>query len=372
MKILHLLYESKGDYFGVGGVGMRAYEIYSRLKIRHDITLVCKKYPGATDKEIGGLRHIFVGTESKSLTKCLLSYARDAAYFVRQYGNDFDLVVEDFSPAIPRLLPRFFRTRPVILQVQGFTGNLYFKKYNPAYALFLFLSERVSPHMYSNFIFITCDTARRLSISNKKHLGIIPNGISHELLETPVGNGTYLLYFGRIDIYGKGLDTLLDGYAEFVRSNPDIKLVIAGDGRDRKKFEAMIRRMPDQARKNIEMPGWISDDEKAEVIGKAISVIFPSRHEVQSIAVLEAMACGKPVIASNIQEFAYVTDIGSGILFRTGDPSALAEAMKKILRSSDRRAMGQKGRDWVRNFTWDRIALQYEKFLQDVISRENQ
>jgi len=177
VKILHLLYESKGDYFGIGGVGMRAYEIYSRLKNRHDITLVCKKYPGAEDKEIAGLRHIFVGTESKSLTKCLLSYARDAAYFVRQYGNDFDLVVEEFSPAIPLLLPRFFKTKPVILQVQGFTGNLYFKKYNSAYALFLFLSERVRPHLYSNFIFITRDTARKLSISNKKHVEIIPNGI---------------------------------------------------------------------------------------------------------------------------------------------------------------------------------------------------
>ena len=49
MKILHLLYESKGDYFGIGGVGIRAYEIYRRLKDRHDITLLCKKYPGAVD-----------------------------------------------------------------------------------------------------------------------------------------------------------------------------------------------------------------------------------------------------------------------------------------------------------------------------------
>jgi len=125
-------------------------------------------------------------------------------------------------------------------------------------------------------------------------------------------------------------------------------------------------RLPGQVRKNIEMPGWISHDRKTEVISKAISAIFPSRHEVQSIAVLEAMACGKPVIVSDIQEFAYVTEIGSGISFRTGDSSALAEAMKKILRSNDRRAMGQKGRDWVRNFTWDRIADQYEKFLKSV------
>ncbi len=84
MKILHLLYESKGDYFGIGGVGIRAYEIYRHLRDRHDITLLCKKYLGAKDGEINGLRHVFVGTESKSLMKTLLSYAYQSTVFVKK------------------------------------------------------------------------------------------------------------------------------------------------------------------------------------------------------------------------------------------------------------------------------------------------
>ena len=51
MKILQLIYESFGSPFGFGGAGVRAYEIYKRLKARHDITFLCMKYPEAIDGE---------------------------------------------------------------------------------------------------------------------------------------------------------------------------------------------------------------------------------------------------------------------------------------------------------------------------------
>jgi hypothetical protein len=62
LKILQIIYESYGNLFGVGGAGVRAYEVYKRLQDRHEITLLCMKYPGAKDGEIEGLRHVFVGT----------------------------------------------------------------------------------------------------------------------------------------------------------------------------------------------------------------------------------------------------------------------------------------------------------------------
>lgn len=118
MKILHLLYESKGDFFGIGGVGVRAYQIYKRIQERHDITLLCKKYPGADDGNIDGLRHIFEGIESENLTKTLLSYAYHASRFVKRHAEEYDVIVEEFSPAIPTFFHAFVK-KPVVLQVQG-------------------------------------------------------------------------------------------------------------------------------------------------------------------------------------------------------------------------------------------------------------
>ncbi len=68
MKSLHVLYESKGDYFGIGSVGIMA----------------------------------------------LLSYAFNASLFTRKYGNEFDVIVEEFSPAIPTFL-HAFTSKPLVL-----------------------------------------------------------------------------------------------------------------------------------------------------------------------------------------------------------------------------------------------------------------
>lgn len=369
MKILHLLYESKGDYFGIGGVGIRAYEIYRYLKDRHDITLLCKKYPGARDGEKEGLRHIFVGTESKNLTKTFLSYARRSARFLRTHGSGFDVIIEEFSPAIPSFI-HFFTEKPLILQVQGYTGVLYFKKYNLAYAVTLSLLEQLRPMFYKNFIFINSQTQSKLFLGRPKHRCIIPNGVPAELLQSldrPFQDRGYVLFLGRIDIYGKGLDTLLGGYAEFYRSFPDTKLVIAGDGRDMELFRTMLTKLPENITRNIDLLGWVSGDKKMEVLKRASFVVFPSRHEVQPIAVLEAMAAWKPVIVSDIPEFSFVTDKGAGIAFRTGDAMSLTQSMKDLMAGGGQQDMGRRGRDLVKDFTWEGIAAKFENFLYTVL-----
>jgi glycosyltransferase involved in cell wall biosynthesis len=375
MKILHLLYESKGDYFGIGGVGTRAYEIYRRLKDRHDITLLCRKYPGAKDREIiEGLKHVFVGTESKSFTKALLSYACHAAGFVKKYGNEFDIIIEEFSPAIPTFL-HFFTNKPVVLQMQGYTGGLYFRKYNPAYASMLYFLEKLRPLFYDNFIFISHETVKRFSkggmgrlfaLKGNTCIEIIPNGISPELLNSMPEENNYILYFGRIDIYAKGIDTLLEAYKNFSKSFPEIKLVIAGDGREMNEFKDMLMKLPDDSRKNIELLGWVSGDKKIEIISKALFVVLPSRHEVQPISILEQMASGKAIIVSDIPELSYITEKGAGVSFKSGDAAALTQSMKDLAARKDIREMGQRGRDLVKDLTWDKIALQFEAFLEQV------
>jgi glycosyltransferase involved in cell wall biosynthesis len=371
MKILHLLYESEGDYFGIGGAGIRAYEIYRFLKGRHDITLLCKKYPGARDRDIEGLKHIFVGAESVSLAKTLLSYAFHSGRFVHRHGDEFDVIIEEFSPAVPTFL-HCFSKRPIVLQIQGYTGRLYFRKYNPFSALALYTLESVRPLFYKSLIFICDETRKRFSLKNRRCIGIIPNGVSSKLLNVSPDEGDYVLYLGRIDIYGKGLDLLLSAYQKFTGSSPGVKLAIAGDGRDAGRFKGMINRVPDDIRKGIKLLGWVSGDKKSDVLGRALFVLFPSRHEVQPISVLEAMACGKAVIVSDIPEFSFVTEHGAGLSFRSGDADSLAQSMVHLAgkHMHDMRGqMGRSGRDVLKDRTWDKIAEMYEGFLEQTVRR---
>lgn len=363
MKILHLLYESKGDYFGVGGVATRAYEIYHHLRDKHDITLLCKKYPGAVEGEKEGLRHFFAGTESRSLTRTLLAYARQAYRWVRERGDEYDVIVEEFSPAIPTFLHAAAK-KPVVLQVQGYTGRFYFKKYNPLYASVLFIMEQLRPACYRNFIFINGETAARFHLKAGSRIGIISNGVSSKLFGPPMMGGDYVLYLGRIDIYSKGLDLLLTAYTKFLQSFPETRLLVAGEGRDMNKFRGMIADLPEKAGKKVELLGWVSGERKIEVLQKAAFVVFPSRHEVQPISILESMACCKAVVVSDIPGFRFAVQNEAGLSFLPGDASSLALAMEAMMRQKDDQLKyGLRGREWAKEVSWDRIALLYEDFL---------
>ncbi len=369
MKILHLLYESKNDYFGIGGVGIRAYNIYRYLKDRHDITLLCRKYPGASDEEINGLRHIFVGAESKNFTKALLLYTYHAASFVRKYGKEFDIIIEEFSPAIPTFL-NLYTKRPVVLQIQGFTGTEYFKKYNIVYSTILFLFEKIRPKFYRNIIVVSDTTIKRFDLQPRRTIQVISNGIAEEIFRVEPGESDYILFLGRIDIYQKGLDLLLEAYKTVYRHFPHVRLIIAGDGRDRDDFSHLINGLPEDIQKNIHLSGWVEKAHKTSLLKDSLMVVVPSRHETQGIVVLEAMAYGKPVVASNIREFRYVIESGAGIAFQAGDASSLARSMKSCIASTNRKSMGIKGRERVQDLTWRNIALKYEHFLLDVLDED--
>lgn len=366
MKILHLLYESKGDYFGIGGVGIRAYKIYNYLRDKHDVTLLCKKYPAAQDGYRDGLKHIFVGTESRNFTKTLLSYAYQAALFVKKHGDEFDIIIEEFSPAIPTFL-HLYKKRPVVLQIQGYTGRQYFRKYSLFYSTTLYILEKLRPKYYKDIIVVSDVTKNRLNLNDKKNISTISNGIDRELLELKPGESDYILYLGRIDIHHKGLDILLDAYKEFYKTFPDVRLIVGGGGRDMRTFTELVGKLQEDIKKNIEIIGWIDGERKLSLLMNALIVVIPSRYESQAIVALEAMACGKSIIVSDIPELNYVVKSGSGISFKTEDSVSLSESLKDLVSGNKRKGMGQMGREWVKEFTWDRIAESYEKYLYRVL-----
>jgi len=78
------------------------------------------------------------------------------------------------------------------------------------------------------------------------------------------------------------------------------------------------------------------------------------------------MGSGKAVLVSDIPEFRFVKETGAGTEFKAGDARSLAQAMKDLLIHRERKEMGQRGRDWVKYYTWDQIALKYEEFLYKI------
>ena len=112
------------------------------------------------------------------------------------------------------------------------------------------------------------------------------------------------------------------------------------------------------------MVGFVEGQEKIDLLKRCLFLVMPSRYEGYPNTMMEAAACGKPLIVSDIHELRCVVEAGFGVSFKNGDAKDLADKMKFLLgNESLRREMGEKGREFVKNLTWDRIAEEYEEFL---------
>lgn len=349
MKILHLIYDHVNNPWVGGGGAVRVYEIYKEIGNRHDVMIMCGKFPGCRDYDEDNLKFRFVGTD-RGFILSTFAYAWQANRFVRKHYADYDIIIEDFAPWNP-VFSHLIKERPVVLQIQNYMGKEILNKYFAAGIPF-YLIERFYPRFFNSWVVLLDNLNKRFHIKGK----VIPQGIPGAYLKTDIIEGKYAAFLGRIDIHQKGLDILSDAIKTM-----QVKLKIAGDGRDRKRFLRMIKDSP-----NVEWVGMVKGSDKVEFLRNAQFLIVPSRFEGQGIVLLEAAALGKPAIVSAIPELAYAVEAGFGISHLAGDAEDLIEKINLLTRDEAlRKKMGLKAREYALSLGWEKISIQYEKFLKE-------
>ncbi len=151
--------------------------------------------------------------------------------------------------------------------------------------------------------------------------------------------GDYYLYFGRLSPE-KGVDVLIRAAAGLGRG----RLLILGDGPERESLERLASEL---GAGNIEFLGRRPADEVRSILGAARFVVLPSRwYENLPFSAMEALAAGRPVVASDIGGIPEMVDDGvNGFLVPPGDEGALAERIAALLDDPALRAeMGSRGR----------------------------
>lgn len=155
---------------------------------------------------------------------------------------------------------------------------------------------------------------------------VVPNGVDAARFRPGAGGsaGDYLLVVGRLVPY-KGIEVLLRALA-MVRGAPP--LVVAGEGPLRARLEAEAQRLGLDAR----FMGRVSDEALPELYRGAKLTVLPSvnRQEAFGITLVESMACGTPVVASDLPGVAEVARLG-GLVAPPGDAPALAEVLQRAL-----------------------------------------
>lgn len=204
------------------------------------------------------------------------------------------------------------------------------------------------------------EAARRTLVD---HLGgdavLIPNGVRvaafADVRPALRGPGPRLAFLGRIDEPRKGLPVLLSAWPEIKRTHPEATLVIMGPG----DTDAALDDVPVGERHGIELLGRIDDHQKAQQLAAADLYIAPNTGgESFGIVLLEAMAAGAPVLASDLGAFERVLDHGrAGVTFQTGNSQDLARHVNQLLADPQRcEQLVNTGRRRAMTFDWASIA----------------
>ncbi|MEW6406656.1 MAG: glycosyltransferase family 4 protein [Chloroflexota bacterium] len=197
---------------------------------------------------------------------------------------------------------------------------------------------------------------------------IIPNGV--DLHRYAPGSRDWqpprMLFVGRL-VYQKGVDLLFEALQD-LKSHP-WELSLVGDGPERAALQKLARKQGISER--VHFRGWLDGEAVLDQFRQANLFVFPSRHEGMPNAILEAMACGLPVIASHIAgNEELVMDGENGLLVPPEDSNALRNALGELLEDSTRRKqMGAASRQRVEaNYSWEQVAREYLGRIEDVIS----
>jgi hypothetical protein len=140
------------------------------------------------------------------------------------------------------------------------------------------------------------------------------------------------LFLGRLDDE-KRIPTMLRAVASLTEY-PNIKVELVGDGSERGRLQGLARELGIEGR--VKFLGHITDDDLPSTYERCTAFVMPSIAELQSIATMEAMASGRPVIGADAMALPHLVHDGdNGYLFPPDDVPALAERMKRILQADD-------------------------------------
>jgi phosphatidylinositol alpha-mannosyltransferase len=208
-----------------------------------------------------------------------------------------------------------------------------------------------------------------------EHLGgdavMIPNGVSMarfagvEPFPGWPGDGGALGFLGRFEEARKGLPVLLAAFEKLAADRPGLRLLIAGPGDPDEVRDAL----PADVFDRVHMLGQVTDADKARMLASVDVYVAPNiGGESFGIVLLEAMAVGTPVLASDLEAFRAVLDGGrSGQLFATGDSDDLARKAAVLLDDPDARAaLVVLGRATARSYDWSTVARDIVRVYETV------
>lgn len=335
------------------------------IKRKHEVYIVRRWYDSPKEEEIQGIYVINVASpnlHSSTIGDAInhMIFSKYAAKEIKRIEPDIlNLTGKYSSYSVCKLdIPTVHTTHTIPSGLlpsdlaplrRGILGNLHPTKW---------LESRI----YRNCdAIVALNEEHRKYLSNKRYKAVlIPNGVDVGNYTPNYSDKGYIFSAGRI-VKSKGLQYLIKAYSMLDSELQDrFELVIGGFGPEKENLEKLASAYGIKDR--VVFISWLSNLDFIRKISDCIVYALPSLYETFGIVIIEAMALGKPVIASNIPgPNGIITHGEDGFLFETGDVSKLKEYLEMLLENSElRREIGKNARKTVEEkYTFAKVADQY-------------
>lgn len=363
MRILHIIYDDIRNPWCGGGGAYRVSKVNKHIISDNQSIVLTGNFPGAKDENVRGVNYKRVGLSSSYLLS-RISFTLLIPFFMRKYKSD--IVINDcsfFAPCFADL----YTKRPVVNVIHHLMGKHAFRIY-PILGFLPFISENIFLRIARNII--TSAKGIKEEIQKRYHgknVSNIANGVSDELFRLKVEDGNFVLFLGRIDVYMKGLDILLEAFSKVKNHNMALKIAGSGKKSDERKLVQLIKGMRLEHR--VEFLGKVSERDKFELLRTCLFLVMPSRFEGWGITAVEANAAGKPVLGTKIKGLSEaVVHERTALLVKTEDVEELRDGLDLFYEDNALRArFGQEGRRWAKKFSWESISSDQFAFYRRVI-----
>jgi glycosyltransferase involved in cell wall biosynthesis len=172
-------------------------------------------------------------------------------------------------------------------------------------------------------------------------------------------------YIGRLS-GEKGIQHFVQALPAILNDQRDLWVLIGGDGGLKESIEASLQEEGVTTR--VDLPGWISHDDLPNYLNQLRLLVLPSYTEGLPNIMLEAMACGTPVLATPIGAVPdVIIDGKTGFIMENNSPECIAENVIRALNSPDLEEIAEAGRRFVEeHFTFERVVERWKEVLEEI------
>jgi glycosyltransferase involved in cell wall biosynthesis len=359
---------------GAAGGDVQAWEYARYLALSgHRVTFLTSGFPGASKEEtVDGISVVRLGG-------ILSLWWRTCLYYLGRCRGQFDVVVEEGfgGSRIPRFAPLYV-TAPIVAEWHQVHRNLLTAEYGRWRGAILHLLERVTVLIHRNcYVRAGTEGWREAFIRigfRKDRVFVVPVSVNEEWLvrpaDIPPAKSRTVMWLGKFRRY-KCPHHAIEAMAEIIAHVPEARLILAGRHGDA-RYEQLLRRVVERGglSQHVEFAFGLDEVRKRSLLAAARVLVLPSSVEGFGIVVLEANACGIPVVASSGVPEEVVRHDYNGLRYRFADIGGLARHVVRLLNDDDLYArLSGNGLAFVQRFAWRRVGAEYEQAVKMAVSR---